>query len=139
MAENLYNFLQKQTYTQRELTEQMTVTQNNKSCVCDTYNMPNWTDETYTNLIDILDHIYEDYITVGQDGYCEFGVIYNNIIVKVNNDSVISQSTVAFSYIPAQVDMRDLNEIKQIFFAAFSSPPPRLALNHKKVFQAEVC
>lgn len=113
------NFLLKQTYTQRELTDQLTLIGNNASCRRDSYNMPPWTDTTYTNLIDILDYLYEDYLKAGQDGYCSFCLIYNNIIIQITNDSDISQSNLSFAYVEAQIDMNDLNQLKQVFFSAF--------------------
>ena len=114
-----YNFLLKQTYTQRELTDQLTQIKNDKLCRCENYGMPPWTDTTYTKLIDILDYLYEDYLKAGQDGYCTFCLIYNGIIINITNDSDISQSNLSFSYVESQIDVNDLNQLKQVFFSAF--------------------
>jgi hypothetical protein len=43
----------------------------------------------YTNLINILDYIYKDYIT-SEDGYCVYSIINNNIIIQITSDSNIT-------------------------------------------------
>lgn len=116
-----YNFLLKQTYTQRGLIDQITTVQNNPLCRRENYSMPQWTDETYTNLIDILDYIYEDYIQAGQDGTTIFCVIYNNIIIRLENDTDLLRSNVSFTYLEPQIEMSDLNQIKQTFFSVFEN------------------
>jgi hypothetical protein len=116
-----YNFLLKQTYSQRELTDQVTRIQNNPLCRREYYGMPRWTDAICTNLLEILDYIYEDFIKTGQDGIIIFCVIYNNIIVRLedDNDPTQLQSSLSFTYLESQIDMGDLNQIKQTFFSVF--------------------
>lgn len=113
--ENKYYYLDKQTYTERELTKNLEAINKHPECITDTYQTINWTDLTYTTIIDILDHIYEDYINGGQDGYWYYSVIYKNIIVYIENDSDISSPNIQFKYVPSQIDIRDLNVIKKAF------------------------
>lgn len=111
--------LKKQTYTQRELTEQLTIIQNDANAKIENYSMPDFTDTIYTSLMDILDYVYEDYIVAGQDGERIFCVIYNKIIIKITNDSEISHSNISFTYLTADIDINDLTQIKNVFFSAF--------------------
>ena len=85
--------------------------------------MPDWTDTTYDNLINILDYIYPDYINSCKYGYniyyCVYSIIYNNIIIQITSNSDIIHSSIIFRYIESQLDINDLNLIKKIFFLAF--------------------
>ena len=85
--------------------------------------MPDWTNITYDNLINILNYIYPDYINSYKDGYniyyCVYSIIYNNIIIQITSDSDITHSSIIFRYIESQIDINDLNLIKKIFFLAF--------------------
>ena len=123
MIENDYNFLQKQIYTIRELEDQLTLIEKNNKHICIKYNMPDWTDTTYDNLINILDYIYPDYINSCEYGYniyyCVYSIIYNNIIIQITSNSDITHSSIIFRYIESQIDINDLNLIKKIFFLAF--------------------
>jgi len=114
-----YNFLLKQTYTQRDLADQVTRIQNDPLCRRECYSMPRWTDAICTNLLEILDYIHEDFIKAGQDGIIIFCVIYNNIIIRLEDDNDQLQSNVSFIYLESQMDMSDLNQIKQTFFSVF--------------------
>ena len=114
-TENVYDYLDKQTYTQRELTKNLEAINKHPECITETYKTINWNDLTYTTIIDILDHVYEDYITGGQDGYCYYSVIYNNIIVYIENDSDISLPNIEFKYVPSQISECDLNQLKKTF------------------------
>jgi hypothetical protein len=116
MNENDYNFLQKQTYKERELHEQLILIKKDDTCICKKYNMPNWTDITYTNIINILNYIYPNYITSEKNMY---SVIYNNIIIQITSDSDITQSNIIFRYMESQININDLNLIKNTFFIAF--------------------
>ena len=113
--ENKYGYLDKQTYTQRELTENLEAINKHPECITETYKTINWTELTYTTIIDILDHVCEDYDKGGQDGYCYYSVIYNNIIVYIENDSDISLPNIQFKYVPSQISESDLNAIKKAF------------------------
>jgi hypothetical protein len=113
--ENKYGYLDKQTYTERELIQNLEAINKHPECITETHKTINWNDLTYTTIIDIIDHVYEDYITGGQDGYCYFSVIYNNIIVFIENDSDISSPNIQFKYVPSQIDECDLNTIKKTF------------------------
>ena len=111
--------LDKQTYTQRELNENLELIGKHPECIIEKYNTCNWTDSTYETVIDIADYIYEDYIKGGQDGLCFFSFIYNNIIVYIEstdyNDSMISIPYIEFKYVKSQINESDLNTIKKTF------------------------
>ena len=114
-TENVYDYLDKQTYTERELTKNLEAINKHPECIIETYQTINWNDLTYTTIIDILDHVYEDYINGGQYGYYYYSVIYNNIIVYIENDSDISSPNIQFKYVPSQMDECDLNQLKKTF------------------------
>ena len=78
--------LDKQTYSERELNENLELIGKHPECIIEKYNTCNWTDSTYETVIDIADYIYEDYIQGGQDGLCYFSFIYNNICVYIKNE-----------------------------------------------------
>ena len=109
-----YN-MDKQTYTERELVKNLELIGKHPDCIIEKYDTCNWTDSTYETVIDIADYIYEDYIKGGQDGYCYFSFIYNNIIVFIENDSEISNPSIEFKYVKSQIDICDLNKIKKTF------------------------
>ena len=113
--ENKYYYLDKQTYSQRQLTKNLEAINKHPECITETYQTINWTDTTYDTIIDILDHIYKDYINGGQDGYCYYSVIYNKIIVYIENDSDISSPNIQFKYVPSQIVISDLNQLKKTF------------------------
>ena len=107
--------LDKQTYTERELNENLQLISKHPECIVEKYDNCNWTDSTYETVIDIADYIYEDYIKGGQDGLCYFSFIYNNIIVYIQNDSEISNPSIEFKYVKSQIDICDLDKIKKTF------------------------
>ena len=107
--------LDKQTYSERELNENLELIGKHPECIIEKYNTCNWTDSTYETVIDIADYIYEDYIKGGQDGLCYFSFIYNNICVYIQNDSEISNPSIEFKYVKSQIDICDLDKIKKIF------------------------
>ena len=107
--------LDKQTYSERELNENLELIGKHPECIIEKYNTCNWTDSTYDTLIDIADYIYEDYIKGGQDGLCYFSFIYNNIIVFIESDSEISKPSIQFKYVKSQIDICDLDKIKKPF------------------------
>ncbi len=80
------------------------------------YDTIEWTDSTYTTMIDIADYIYEDYFQGGQDGLFIVNFIYNNIIVYIQNDSEIIESIIEFRYVKSQINLCDLDKIKKTLF-----------------------
>ena len=114
-TENKYYYLDKQTYTERELVKNLELIGKHPECIIEKYDTINWNDSTYDTIIDIADYIYEDYIKGGQDGLCFFSFIYNNIIVYIQNDSEISEPYIEFKYVKSQIDICDLDKIKKAF------------------------
>ena len=113
--ENKYYYLDKQTYTERELVKNLELIGKHPECIIEKYNTINWNDDIYAKVIDIADYIYEDYFQGGQDGLCYFSFIYNNIIVYIENDSEISEPIIEFKYVKSQINESDLNTIKKTF------------------------
>ena len=113
--ENKYYYLDKQTYTERELVKNLELIGKHPECIIEKYNTINWNDDIYAKVIDIADYIYEDYFQGGQDGLCYFSFIYNNIIVYIENDSEISEPIIEFKYVKSQINECDLNTIKKTF------------------------
>ena len=107
--------LDKQTYSERELNENLQLISKHPECIIEKYDTMNWTESTFDTLIDIADYIYEDYIKGGQDGLCYFSFIYNNIIVFIESDSEISKPSIQFTYVKSQIDICDLDKIKKAF------------------------
>ena len=114
-VENKYYYLDKQTYTERELVKNLELIGKHPECIIEKYDTINWNDLTFDTIIDIADYIYEDYIKGGQDGLCFFSFIYNNIIVYIQNDSEISEPYIEFKYVKSQIDICDLDKIKKAF------------------------
>ena len=107
--------LDKQTYTERELDENIQLICKHPECIVEKYDTMNWTESTFYTIIDIADYIYEDNRTGGQDGLCFFSFIYNNICVYIQNDSVISKPYIEYKYVKSQIDICDLDKIKKAF------------------------
>lgn len=107
--------LDKQTYSERDLIKNLELIGKHQECITEKYDTIDWTDLTYDNIIDIVDYIYEDNRTGGQDGLCFFSFIYNNIIVYIQNDSEISIPYIEFKYVKSQINECDLNTIKKTF------------------------
>jgi hypothetical protein len=117
--ENKYYYLDKQTYSERDLIKNLELIGKHPECIIEHYDTIDWTDSIYDKVIDIADYIYEDYFKGGQDGLCYFTFIYNNIIVYIEpkgyNDSMISEPYIEFTYVKSQIDRCDLNTIKKTF------------------------
>jgi len=113
------NYLQKQIYTEDELIKIKTRIEQDEMCICEKYNMSNWTDTTYDNLNDIFDNIYEDFRIDGDYEYNVYNLIYNNIYVQIVSDSDYIQSEIIFKYIESQISINDLTLIKNTLFSAF--------------------
>jgi hypothetical protein len=114
-VENKYYYLDKQTYTERELVKNLELIGKHQDCIVEKYDTIDWTDSTYDTIIHIADYIYEDYIKGGQDGLCYFSFIYNNICVYIQNDSEISYPYIEYKYVKSQIDICDLDTIKRAF------------------------
>ena len=114
-VENKYYYLDKQTYTERDLIKNLELIGKHPECIIEKYDTINWNDSTYDTIIDIADYIYEDYIKGGQDGLCFFSFIYNNICVYIQNDSEISEPYIEYKYVKSQIDVCDLDKIKKTF------------------------
>ncbi len=107
--------LDKQTYTQRELSKNLELIRKNPECIIEKYDTINWTVSIYDTLIHIADYIYEDYFQGGQDGLYFVSFIYNNISVYIQNNSEISYPYIEYKYVKSQIDICDLNKIKKPF------------------------
>ena len=75
--------LDKQTYTERELNENLQLISKHPECIVEKYDTMNWTESTFDTIIHIADYIYEDYITDDYYDYCFYSFIYNNISVYI--------------------------------------------------------
>ena len=107
--------LDKQTYTERELSKNLELIRKHPECIIEKYDTINWTESTFDTVIDIADYIYEDYINDGQDGFFFVSFIYNNISVYIQNDSEISYPYIEYKYVKSQIDICDLDKIKKPF------------------------
>jgi len=107
--------LDKQTYTRRELNENLQLISKHPECIIEKYDTMNWTESTFDTIIHIADYICEDYNNDGQDDYCFYSFIYNNIIVFIESDSEISKPSIQFQYVKSQIDICDLDKIKKPF------------------------
>jgi hypothetical protein len=107
--------LDKQTYTQRELSKNLELINKHPECIIEKYDTINWTESTFDTITHIADYIYEDYINDDYDDYCFYSFIYNNIIVFIKNDSVISKPSIQYKYVKSQIDICDLDKIKKPF------------------------
>ena len=107
--------LDKQTYSERDLIKNLELIGKHQECITEKYDTIDWTDLTFNTVIDIVDYIYEDNRTGGQDGLCFFSFIYNNIVVYIQNDSEISEPYIEYKYVQSQINESDLNTIKKTF------------------------
>ena len=98
--------LDKQTYTQRELVEKLQLISKHPECIIEKYDIMNWTESTFDT---------EDYNNEHYDDYCYYSFIYNNIIVFIKNNSLISKPSIQFKYVKSQIDICDLDKIKKPF------------------------
>ena len=107
--------LDKQTYSERELNENLQLISKHPECIVEKYDTMNWTESTCYTIIDIADYIYEDYNNDDYGDYCSICFIYNNIIVFIESDSEISKPSIQFTYVKSQIDICDLDKIKKAF------------------------
>ena len=107
--------LDKQTYTERELNENLQLISKHPECIVEKYDTMNWTESTFYTIIDIADYISADCNEDDYDDYCSICFIYNNIIVFIESDSKISKPSIQFTYVKSQIDICDLDKIKKPF------------------------
>ena len=107
--------LDKQTYTERELNENLQLISKHPECIVEKYDTMNWTESTFYTIIDIADYISADHNEDDYGDYCSICFIYNNIIVFIESDSEISKPSIQFKYVKSQIDICDLDKIKKSF------------------------
>ena len=107
--------LDKQTYTERELNENLQLISKHPECIVEKYDTMNWTESTFYTIIDIADYISADYNNEHDYYYCCIFFIYNNIIVFIVSDSEISKPSIQYKYVKSQIDICDLDKIKKTF------------------------
>jgi hypothetical protein len=109
--------LDKQTYTERELDENIQLICKHPECIVEKYDTMNWTESTFDTITHIADYISADYNVHDDEyiNYCYICFIYNNIIVFIESDSVISKPSIQFKYVKSQIDICDLDKIKKTF------------------------
>jgi hypothetical protein len=107
--------LDKQTYSERELNENLQLISKHPECIVEKYDTMNWTESTFYTIIDIADYISADHNEDDYGDYCSICFIYNNIIVFIESDSVISKPSIQYKYVKSQIDICDLDKIKKAF------------------------
>ena len=107
--------LDKQTYTERELNENLQLISKHPECIVEKYDTMNWTESTFDTITHIADYISADYNNEHDYYYCCIFFIYNNIIVFIVSDSEISNPSIQFTYVKSQIDICDLDKIKKAF------------------------
>ena len=114
--------LDKQTYTERELNENLQLISKHPECITEKYDTMNWTESTFDTITHIADYISADYNNEHDYYYCCICFIYNNIIVIIVSDSKISEPSIQFKYVKSQIDICDLDKIKKAFQFFFHQP-----------------
>ena len=107
--------LDKQTYTERELNENLQLISKHPECITEKYDTMNWTGSTFDTITHIADYISADYNNEHDYYYCCICFIYNNIIVFIVSDSEITNPSIQFKYVKSQIDICDLDKIKKAF------------------------
>ena len=107
--------LDKQTYSERELNENVQLISKHPECIIEKYYTMNWTESTYDTITHIADYISADYNNDDDEyiNYCCIFFIYNNIIVFIVSDSEISNPSIQFQYVKSQIDICDFDKIKK--------------------------
>ena len=113
--------LDKQTYSERELNENLQLISKHPECIVEKYDTMNWTESTFDTITHIADYISADYNNEHDYYYCCICFIYNNVIVIIVSDSKISEPSIQFKYVKSQIDICDLDKIKKPvkFLSAF--------------------
>ena len=107
--------LDKQTYSERELNENLQLISKHPECIIEKYDTMNWTESTFDTITHIADYISADYNNEHDYYYWCICFIYNNIIVIIVSDSKISEPSIQFKYVKSQIDICDLDKIKKTF------------------------
>lgn len=109
--------LDKQTYSERELNENLQLISKHPECIVEKYDTMNWAESTFDTITHIADYISADYNVDDNQyiDYCYICFIYNNIIVFIKSDSVISKPSIQYKYVKSQIDICDLDKIKKPF------------------------
>ncbi len=107
--------LDKQTYTERELNENLQLISKHPECIVEKYDTMNWTESIFYTIIDIAVYISADHNENDYGDYCSIWFIYNNIIVFIESDSEISKPSIQYKYVKSQIDICDLDKIKKTF------------------------
>ena len=109
--------LDKQTYSERELNENLQLISKHPECIVEKYDTMNWNESTFDTITHIADYISADYNVHDDEyiNYCYICFIYNNIIVFIESDSELSKPSIQFKYVKSQIDICDLNKIKKPF------------------------
>ena len=107
--------LDKQTYSERELNENLQLISKHPECIVEKYDTMNWTESTFDTITHIADYISADYNNEHDYYYCCIFFIYNNIIVFIVSDSEISKPSIQYKYVKSQIDICDLDKIKKTF------------------------
>ena len=107
--------LDKQTYSERELNENLQLISKHPECIIEKYDTMNWTESTFDTITHIADYISADYNNEHDYYYCCICFIYNNIIVFIVSDSEISNPSIQYKYVKSQIDIGDLDKIKKAF------------------------
>ena len=107
--------LDKQTYSERELNENLQLISKHPECIIEKYDTMNWTESTFDTITHIADYISADYNNEHDYYYCRIFFIYNNIIVFIVSDSEISEPSIQYKYVKSQIDIGDLDKIKKAF------------------------
>ena len=80
--------MDKQTYTERELAQNLELINKHPECVIEKYDAVNWTDKTYDKIFDIVDYIYEDCISGGQYGKNVFDIKNYQVLCNQLHDPI---------------------------------------------------
>ena len=107
--------LDKQTYSERELNENLQLISKHLECIVEKYDTMNWTESTFYTIIDIAVYISADHNENDYGDYCSIWFIYNNIIVFIESDSEISKPSIQYKYVKSQINICDLDKIKKPF------------------------
>jgi hypothetical protein len=112
--DDYYN-LDKQTYTNTELNKNIEYIYKNPEQITEKYNSYDWNESMYDRVGRVLDYVCKYYNNSRFNDYECYGFIYNNIVVSIENNSEISDSNIRFMYVLSQINIGDLDKLKQVF------------------------
>lgn len=117
-----FEILTKQKYTNINLINQLNFIQKNIINLCKeqikiTINI--FDDNIYYKILEIYNHINENFIQNHYDGHTDYIVIYNNIIISIENNTYINysinESYLTFLYNKNDINENDLIKLKDVF------------------------